>query len=96
MFLIFKEADMKANQFRKTILVLIFFCVIILTLTTISCSKKESSESVDYDSLTPQWKSFESALVFVTARDGTKLAVDYYLPSEYLGFGVNPKKNSNI
>lgn len=82
---------MKANQIRRTFVILVLWWAAILALLAISCSKQKISDPVDYDSLTPQWKGYERASAYVTVQDGTKLAVDYYLPSGYLGTGVPVK-----
>jgi predicted acyl esterase len=54
------------------------------------CQKQEtkSPRLPDYDALTPLWEGYERGSDYATMSDGVKIAVDYYLPSKFLGEGT--------
>jgi predicted acyl esterase len=54
----------------------------------VGCQRTESPEVPDYDVLTPMWEGFERGSDYATMSDGVKIAVDYYLPAEFLGEGT--------
>ncbi|MBN1222964.1 MAG: CocE/NonD family hydrolase [Candidatus Aminicenantes bacterium] len=80
----------KRHEMRRMLPVFIGF--VFLSLLLVGCGKKTAQEPPDYASLTPQWKDYDRFSEYAAMSDGTRIAVDYYLPSEFLGSGKPAKK----
>jgi len=67
---------------------------ILIIFFTFGCARKEKiSRPFEYSGYTePQWEGSERISEYVTMGDGTKIAVDVFLPQTYMGKGEAPDK----
>src|SRR2546428_4620218 len=65
----------------------------VLALTASAGAQQKVSERFNYSGYTSaDWKSFSRSAAFVTMKDGTRIAVDVVLPTEYVGSGTAQSK----
>lgn len=72
----------------------VFMAAILLVFFTSACSRVEKiSRPFEYTGYSsPQWEGSKRISEYVIMEDGTKIAVDAFIPGEYTGKGTPPEK----
>ncbi len=79
---------------RKRKASFVFLALILLFIFTFACSRTEKiSRPFEYSGYTsPQWEGSKRISEYVIMEDGTKIAVDAFIPLKYTGKGSPPEK----
>ncbi|MBN1221678.1 MAG: CocE/NonD family hydrolase [Candidatus Aminicenantes bacterium] len=78
---------------KKNVSVLFISAILLISFTS-GCSRTEKiSRPFEYSGYSkPRWEGSKHISEYVTMRDGTKIAVDVFLPKTYTGKGHAPEK----
>ena len=82
---------MSKTSLKMVSAILIIAIALVVTPASVGWCSEKISRPLEYSGYTfVEWNDSVRASEYVTMTDGTKIAVDYYLPSEYIESGTPP------